>query len=420
MMRLVYSLLWLFVAPLAVLRLAWRSRKQPGYLENIAERFGRYGAGRAAEPVLWIHAVSVGETRAAAPLVAELRARHPGRRILLTHMTPTGRATGREIFGETVERAWLPYDAGFAVRRFLDHYRPTMGIVMETEIWPRLLDEAARRGIPVLLANGRMSERSARRYERVPSLTRWAMGNLAGVAAQTDDDAKRFARLGAREPVVMGNVKFDVEVPASMLELAAQLRARIGKRPTWLAASTREGEEALLLEAFVQCGAAPDVLLVIVPRHPQRFDEGAKLASSRGLGVARRSEGSGIPAEARVLVGDSMGEMLAYCAAADVVAMGGSFLEYGGQNLIEACAVGRPVIVGPSTYNFEEAARGAVKAGAALRVADAREAMQAALALTADPARREEMGRKAAGFVARHRGAVTRLAEWIDAKAAPA
>ncbi|HUL95109.1 MAG TPA: lipid IV(A) 3-deoxy-D-manno-octulosonic acid transferase [Usitatibacter sp.] len=417
MTRLAYALLWFLAAPFVVVRLAWRSRRQPGYLEKVGERFGRYEGAPLPEPCIWVHAVSVGETRAAAPLVAALRERHPDRRILVTHMTPTGRATGRELFGDTVERAWLPYDLGFAVRRFLDHYRPEVGIVMETEIWPRLLEEAARRRIPVVLANGRMSERSARRYERVPALTRWAMGNLAGVAAQTDADAKRFERLGARAPAVIGNVKFDVAVPQAMLALGRELRGRIGERPVWLAASTREGEEALLLDAFAQAGAAPEVLLLIVPRHPQRFDEVAKMAAARGFEVARRSEGVDVPPGVRVLVGDSMGEMLAYCAASDLVAMGGSFLEYGGQNLIEACAVGRPVIVGPSTYNFEEAAKGAVEAGAALRVADAREAMAAAQSLTSDRARREGMGRHATDFVAAHRGAVARLADWIEAAA---
>ena len=415
MMRFAYALLWLIATPFVLVRLAWRSRRQPGYLQEVGERFGRYRDAPRDAPCLWIHAVSVGETRAAAPLIAALRARHPGRRILVTHMTPTGRATGRELFGDTVDRAWLPYDLGFAVRRFLDHYRPQAGIVMETEIWPRLLEEAARRGIPVVLANGRMSERSARRYGRAPSLTRWAMENLSGVAAQTQADAQRFTRLGARDPAVLGNVKFDVEVPEAMLALGREFRLRIGTRPVWLAASTREGEEALLLDAFA-ASAPQDALLLVVPRHPQRFDEVAKLAAARGFAVARRSEADGVAASSRVLLGDSMGEMLAYCAAADVVMMGGSFLEYGGQNLIEACAVGRPVIVGPSTYNFEEAARGAVEAQAALRVADAPGAMQAAAALTADRQRREQMGRNAAVFVAAHRGAVARLADWIEAR----
>jgi 3-deoxy-D-manno-octulosonic-acid transferase len=416
MTRFLYALAWFVAVPFILARLAWRNRRQRGYLDHIGERFGRYGPARAG-PRIWIHAVSVGETRAAAPLVEALRARHPHHNILVTHMTPTGRATGREIFGDAVEQAWLPYDMGFAVRRFFAHYKPEFGVLLETEIWPRLLEEAARMGIPVMLANGRMSERSEQGYARAPALTRWSMENLRGVAAQTEDDARRFAALGTPKPAVLGNVKFDLSVPDAMLERGRDFRARIGERMVWLAGSTREGEEALLLDAFAASGAAPGVLLAIVPRHPQRFDEVARLAESRGFVVARRSQAAAIPPEARVLVGDSMGEMLAYYEAADVVIMGGSLLPFGGQNLIEACALGRPVIVGPHTYNFAEASKSAIAAGAALRVRDAREAMQAANLLASDAQRRESMGRKALDFVAAHRGAVARIVDWIDATA---
>ena len=416
MIRALYALAWIVATPLVVLRLAWRGRRQRGYLENVGQRFGSYREP-ARGPYVWVHAVSVGETRAAAPLVEALRARYPGHRILLTHMTPTGLATGREIFGDSVERAWLPYDLKFAVRRFLRHYRPTVGVIMETEIWPRLLDEAKRAGVPVVLANARLSQRSARRYARAPALARWALSNFAGVAAQTADDAARLAALGARDPAVLGNVKFDLAVPEAMVELGSRFRARVGERLVWVAASTREGEEALLLDAFAASGARPRVLLMIVPRHPQRFDEVARLAAERGFEVARRSDERDVAASARVVVGDSMGEMLAYYAAADLAIIGGSFLDFGGQNLIEACALGRPVIVGPSTYNFAEAAKGAVAAGAAVRVADAAQAMREANALSDDAARRESMGAKGLAFVASHRGAVERLAGWIASRA---
>ena len=419
MMRALYSLLWLVATPFIVARLAWRARSQRGYLERIGERFGRYAAVEPA-PRIWIHAVSVGETRAAAPLVEALRSRHPGHRILLTHMTPTGRATGVELFGGRVERAWLPYDMGFAVRGFLEHYRPSAGIVLETEIWPRLFEEAARMRIPVVLANARLSDRSRRRYERAPFLARWAFANLAGVAAQTDADAARLAAIGAPAPAVTGNVKFDLAIPDAMVALGAAFRERLGaQRAIWVAGSTRDGEEALLLDAFARMPVERNALLVIVPRHPQRFDEVARLAQSRGFAVARRSEERAIGPDVRVLVGDSMGEMLAYYAAADVVIMGGSLLAYGSQNLIEACALGRPVIVGPSTYNFGEATDGAVAAGAAVRVADATQALRAAADICADEARRIEMGRRAGEFVAAHRGAVARLVEWIERTAAP-
>ena len=413
MTRLAYAFAWAIAAPLAFVRLLWRSRRQPGYREAIGERFGRY---RSAAPGrrIWIHAVSVGETRAAAPLVAALSQRHPAHRILLTHMTPTGRATGIEIFGDRVERAWLPYDLGFATRRFLANFRPEAGFVMETELWPRLFDECRRAGVPVALVNGRLSERSARRYARVPSFARWAFGALAGVAAQTEADAQRFRALGAANVVVTGNVKFDLEVPDAQVVLGRELRERFGEaRAVWVAGSTREGEEALLLDAFAAL-PANDALLVLVPRHPQRFDEVAALASARGLALARRSGAGRVAAQTRVVLGDSMGEMLAYYAAADVVLMGGSFLPYGSQNLIEACALGNPVVVGPSTYNFEEAAAGAIAAGAAVRVANAAEALREAAALTADASRRARMGAAARGFVEQHRGAAARLADWLD------
>jgi 3-deoxy-D-manno-octulosonic-acid transferase len=413
MTRFLYSLAWIVATPFVLVRLAWRSRRQPGYLHRLGERFGRYRP-RLPGPYIWVHAVSVGETRAAVPLVDALQERYRGHRILVTHMTPTGRATSREVFGDRVERAWLPYDMGFAVRRFLEHYRPVLGIVLETEIWPRLLEEAAKQAIPVVLANGRLSERSRSRYARVPALTRWSFANLRGVAAQTEADATRFRAIGARDPAVLGNVKFDLTVPPQMVERGAEFRERFGRtRSVWVAGSTREGEEALLLDAFAFAGE--DALLVIVPRHPQRFDDVARLAGSRGFAVARRSAGQAVPRDARVVIGDSMGEMFAYYAAADVVIMGGSLLQFGGQNLIEACALGRPVIVGPHTYNFSEASKSAIAAGAALRVRDAREALAAAAAISADPVRREAMGARAREFVAAHRGAVGRLMEWIEA-----
>ncbi len=413
MTRFLYSLAWLVATPLALARLAWRSRRQPGYGEHLGERLGRYPAVPAA-PRIWIHAVSVGETRAAAPLVRALMESHPGHRILVTHMTPTGRATGEEIFGDRVERAWLPYDLAFATRRFLRHFRPEVGILLETEVWPRLIEECVRAGIPVVLANARLSERSRKRYARWTALARWAFGNLSGVAAQAESDAQRFASLGARRVTVTGNVKFDIAVPAEALEMGRAFRERFGAaRRIWVAGSTREGEEALLLDAFAHGDYAADVLLVIVPRHPQRFDEVVALSRRSGLATQRRSDAAAIDAATRVLVGDSMGEMLAYFAAADVAIMGGSLLEFGSQNLIEPCAVGTPVIVGPHTWNFAEAAEGALAAGAAVGVADAAHALREADAVSADRARREAMGRKAAAFVSDHRGAVGRFTAWL-------
>jgi 3-deoxy-D-manno-octulosonic-acid transferase len=413
MTRFAYALAWLVAAPLALARLWWRGRKQPGYRVAIGERFGRYPRSEPGARI-WIHAVSLGETRAAAPIVESLAARNPDHRILVTHMTPTGRAAGEALFGDRVERAWLPYDMGFAVRAFVRHFRPELGVILETEIWPRLIEECARSGIPVALANARLSERSARRYARFPGLARWALANLAGVAAQTEADARRFEGLGAAKVEVMGNVKFDLEVAPDAWSRGSELRALLGVgRPVWVAGSTREGEEALLLEAFASM--PPEVLLVVVPRHPQRFDEVAATAASRGLEATRRSTGAAVKPSTRVVLGDTMGEMLVYYAAADVVLMGGSFLEYGSQNLIEACALGRPVIMGRHTYNFEQAAEGALAAGGAIRVENAAEGLREALALTRDPARRGRMGENARAFVHAHRGATRRLTDWLEA-----
>jgi 3-deoxy-D-manno-octulosonic-acid transferase len=334
-------------------------------------------------------------------------------------MTPTGRATGEALWGDRVDRAWLPYDIGFAVRRFMAHFRPEVGVLLETEIWPRLIEEGARTHVPVMLANARLSQRSARRYARVPSLAGWAFTNLAGVAAQTESDARRLASIGARSVAVLGNVKFDVAMPPEIPSLAARFREQFGPgRRIYVAGSTREGEEALLLDALAAEPLDAQALLIIVPRHPQRFDEVARLAAERGFAVARRSDSHPVAPEGRVVIGDSMGEMPAYYGAADVVIIGGSLLPFGGQNLIEACAMGRPVILGPHTYNFEEAADEAIGAGAAVRVADARAALRMAAQIGRDSERAADMGARARAFVAAHRGAVDRLVNWMAATAA--
>ncbi|QJR09022.1 3-deoxy-D-manno-octulosonic acid transferase [Usitatibacter rugosus] len=414
-----YTLAWWLLAPLAVLRLAWRSHKQPGYLERLGERYGRYRKVTHATRI-WIHAVSVGETRAAAILVDALAVRFPGHRILLTHMTPTGRATGVELFGGRVDRAWLPYDLGFATRRFFAHFRPEFGVILETELWPRLLESAAEADVPVFLANARLSERSARRYASFPRLTTWALGNLGGIAAQSQADADRFTALGAPAPEVTGNIKFDLDVPVEMVDRGRAFRERLGDRRVCVVGSTRDGEEALVLDAWAAAAPPADALLVIVPRHPHRFDEVAALATARGFATQRRSADEALAPETRVLIGDSMGEMLAYYAAADVVVMGGSLLDFGSQNLIEACALGKPVVVGPSTHNFEEASKSAIAAGGALRARDAAAAMGEAIALLDDPPRRLAMGEAALAFAQSNRGAVERLAEWIEERLAAA
>ncbi len=407
-MRRLYTLALYLLLPWAMLHLWLRSRRQPAYLQHVAERFGVF-AGNVQAPLIWIHAVSVGETRAAEPLVQALRERHPGHRILLTHATPTGRQTGIDLFGDSVSRAYLPYDWPFATRRFLNHFKPELGIIMETEIWPNLIEQSRRAGLPVYLVNARMSEKSARGYARIGGLTRTALRQLAGIAAQTERDAGRLADLGATGVIVTGNIKFDRSAPPQMLELGVRLRSLFGKRrAVFLAASTREGEEALILEALAQSGLPRDLLTVIVPRHPQRFDQVAVLMKQRGLGLRRRSENTVIGPDVGFVLGDSMGEMFAYYAACDLAFIGGSLLPLGGQNLLEACAVGRPVIVGPHTFNFEEATQGAIEAGAAVRVHDPAELVATLRALLDDPARRTGMSEAGRAFTARHRGATER------------
>ncbi|HSO07506.1 MAG TPA: lipid IV(A) 3-deoxy-D-manno-octulosonic acid transferase [Pelomicrobium sp.] len=412
-MRVLYNALLWIALPFLPLRLAWRARRQPEYLQHVGERFGRYPPA-PARPVIWIHAVSVGETRAAAPLVAALRKQHPDHAIVMTHMTPTGRAAGEQLFGDSVMRVYLPWDYPFAVARFLRHFRPRLGLLMETEVWFNLVRGCRAAGVPLYLVNARLSERSARGYRRLGALARDAFGGLAGALAQTEGDAQRLASVGARNIEVTGNLKFDITPSPVQLELGKRLRASFGaERPVWLAASTREGEEEIVLEAFAALGV-PGALLVLVPRHPQRFDAVAELLARRGIDYQRRSADAPVPPEVAVVLGDSMGELFAYYAAADVAFVGGSLLPLGGQNLIEACAVGVPVLVGPHTFNFEEATRLAIEAGAAERVEDVAALGQAAGALLADPARRAEMAAAGRDFAARHRGATARTLKEIS------
>lgn len=412
--RLPYTLLWILALPLVVLRLLWRGRRQPGYLKHLGERFGRYRM-RAPVRVIWVHAVSVGESRAAEPLVRALLKRWPEHTVLLTHMTPTGRETSKALFNgdSRVLRCYLPYDLGCFAGAFLRHFRPQFGVIMETELWPNLLAACRRRSVPVILANARLSERSARRYARLPALSALTMGALSAIGAQTAADAARLSALGARRVMVTGNIKFDISPPENTEALASLFRARIGSRQVLLAASTRDGEEALLLDAFAHL-APPEVLLALVPRHPQRFDEVARLAAARGLALQRRSEDQPVAAQTRVWLGDSMGEMFAYYASADVALIGGSWLPFGGQNLIEACAVGTPVVVGPHTFNFAAVAEHAIAAGAALRVETADAGVNAALGLLKEARRRGDMAEAGLRFAAADRGATARTLELLE------
>ena len=415
--RTAYSTLLRLLTPAYLLRLWWRGRREPGYRLAVAQRLG-LGYAPAEPGAVWVHAVSLGETRAAAALLDALRALRPGLRLLLTHGTATGREAGQALLRDGDLQTWLPWDTPGAVRRFLRHHRPAVGVLMETEIWPNLLLGAQAAGVPMALANARLSEKSFARGQRIAVLIEPAARTLARVLAQTEADARRLRASGGKQVQVCGNLKFDLSPNPKLLARGLEWRQRLA-RPVVLAASTREGEEMPLLQSW-QTLDAPRPLLLLVPRHPQRFDAVADMAADFGFRLARRSGWSALPPEdalqADVWVGDSMGEMPLYYAAADVALLGGSFGRYGGQNLIEAAACGCPLVMGPHTYNFAEAAELSLAAGASLRVAGIDEGVARAVALARNPARNEWVQR-AFGFASAHRGAAERMARHILAAA---
>ena len=412
MIRPLYSLMVIGAQPLLRRKLRRRGAAEPGYLHAIDERFGIYHT--PAEPgAVWIHAVSLGETRAAAILLERLRALRPDLRVLLTHGTATGRAEGERLLRPGDVQAWLPWDAPRAVRRFLNHFQPSVGVLMETEVWPNLVAQCKARALPLVLANARLSDKSLAQARRLSRLSRPAYAALAAVWAQTEADAVRLAQAGATVKGVFGNLKFDATPDAAQLERGRAWRGAAGKAVVMFA-SSREGEEA---EFFGLLRANPDlaqpVQWLVVPRHPQRFDEVAALAAQNGLRSSRRSRWAATPEPADVWIGDSLGEMALYYALADVALLGGSFAPLGGQNLIEAAACGCPVVMGPHTFNFAEAAQLAQEAGAALRVQTMEEAVHLAVALTADPARRAAAVAASLAFAAAHQGAAEKTANAV-------
>jgi 3-deoxy-D-manno-octulosonic-acid transferase len=415
--RWAYGAVLRLLTPAYLLRLWRRGKAEPLYRHAVGQRLG-LGYTPTEPGRLWLHAVSLGETRAAAPLIDALRERQPGLRLLLTHSTATGCAAGRELLRDGDAQTWLPYDTPGAVRRFLRHWQPAAGVLMETEIWPTLQREADRAGVPMVLANARLSAKSLRQGERFAALMRPAARRLKLALAQSEADAQRLRQAGVAEVQVCGNLKYDLHPDAALLERGQRWRAQLA-RPVVLMAVSREGEEAALLAAWAQLPAAGRPLLVIVPRHPQRFDEVAAMVEAQGLRLARRSSWDDAPPQdalaAEVWLGDSMREMPLYYGVADVALLGGSFEKLGGQNLIEAAACGCPLLMGPHTFNFAEAAVLALEAGAAQRVADLHAAIAEGLALCADSARRQAMQQAAQDFAARRRGAAARMAATIAA-----
>ncbi|WP_454752329.1 lipid IV(A) 3-deoxy-D-manno-octulosonic acid transferase [Cupriavidus necator] len=418
MLRLIYSLLWLAVLPLALLRLAWRARKEPGYVQHVGERLGVYGNLPRKGPWLWVHAVSVGETRAAQPLIEALLGAYPHHRLLLTHMTPTGRQTGAQLFGKEprILQCYLPYDLPWLVGRFMRYFRPEAGVLMETEVWPNVVHGARKAGVPLYLVNARLSPRSFRRTARFGRAAASMYRDFAGVLAQTAGDAERFRALGVPAVQITGNLKFDMQPAPAGVALGERLRKAFGARKVLAAASTREGEEPLLLDAFARwqalAGDVPRPAFLLIPRHPQRFDEVAAMAARAGFSVERRSaldlDKVQAPITADIVLGDSMGEMAMYFAASHLAFIGGSLMPLGGQNLIEACAVGTPVLIGPHTFNFAQATEDAIAAGACLRVGNADELVRTAAGVLAEPARLADMRAHAQTFAGLHRGATVR------------
>lgn len=413
--RSLYSAALYLLMPAVLLRLLWRSRAHPGYRRGLPQRFGFVPRlqGRPA----WFHAVSVGETLAAVPLIQEYRRRHPQTPVLVTTMTPTGSDRVRAAFGDAVAHVYLPYDLPGAVARFLDRAQPRLGVLMETELWPNLLAAARQRGIPMALLNARLSARSARGYARVANLLRPALDDLALVSAQTRADARRFRCLGLApcRLRVLGSIKFDQQVPPGVLDRGRRLRQALGAgRPVWIAASTHAGEEQAALEAHRRLRETlPQAGLVLVPRHPERFDAVAELCARQGFPPARRSTGAA-PGAAAVYLGDTMGELPLMLAAADVAFVGGSLVPRGGHNLLEPAALGLPVLTGPHTFNFHAIHR-LLERGGGCRTVNSAQALAVALSeLLGDRDRRLAMGEAACQVVARHRGSRERMLEALE------
>ena len=412
MIRGLYTALAVAAQPFLRRKLRRRGRAEPGYLHAIDERFGVY-QGDAEPGALWIHAVSLGETRAAGIVMEHLRRLQPGLRVLLTHGTATGRTEGERWLRPGDAQAWLPWDTPKAVQRFLNHFQPAAGVMLETEVWPNLVAAASARGLPMALANARMSAKSLANTLRFAALSRPAYAALSAVWAQTDDDARRFAQAGATVKGVYGNVKFDATPDTSLLERGRAWRA-MTPRPVVMFASSREGEEAEFIRVLETLGErAARVQWLVVPRHPQRFDEVASLVQRNGFEISRRSAWLHAPVAAPVWIGDSLGEMAFYFGMADCALLGGSFEPLGGQNLIEAAACGCPVVMGPHTFNFAEAAERSAQSGAALRVASLAQGVEQAMLLVADDAKRQAAVQAAREFTEANRGAAEKTAQAV-------
>ncbi|HXD38028.1 MAG TPA: lipid IV(A) 3-deoxy-D-manno-octulosonic acid transferase [Rhodanobacter sp.] len=416
-MRFLYTLAMFLVTPLMVLRLLARGFRSRPYQRRWRERFGFFDAPGFTGS-LWIHAVSVGEVNAAEPLIKALQRHYPNAPLVITTVTPTGAARVQQLFGSKVFHVYLPYDLPFAVRRFMKRIRPRLALIVETEIWPNLYFACRRRGIPLMIVNARLSARSMRGYKPLRSLAASALRCANLIAAQSRTDAARYRLLGAdpQKVLVSGNMKFDMPIPEGAVATGAAMRAHWGpRRPVWMAASTHEGEELAALEAHLKVlRRLPDALLLLAPRHPERFRVVEHTVRSLGFKVATRSV-DGVPSGAhQVCVIDAMGQLMPFFASSDVAFVGGSLVPIGGHNVLEPAALSVPVLVGPHTFNFEEITRSLIEQGGAERVPDADQLGPEVLRLLLDGAHRERMGEAAQQVFERERGAVQRVMRLVD------
>ena len=415
-----YTVLLLLVTPLVLLRLLWRSRRTPAYRRRLGERFGLVPRPTQAVQV-WVHAVSVGESLAAVPLIRRLVERHGPRSVWVTTTTPTGSERIRSLFGDDVQHSYVPYDLPWAVAGFIDRVRPRQAVIMETELWPNLFRQLRRRGITLTVANARLSPQSHRGYARVQGFARSALGDTTLIAAQRALDAAHFEALGAPRVEIMGNLKFDIEPPAEQVHAGQALRQRMGAtRPVWIAASTHDGEEAIALSAHSRVREwLPGALLILVPRHPPRFEAVAQLLERRRFVHVRRSTlAEGEPAfadpEVSVLLGDSLGEMWMYLAAADLAFVGGSLVPVGGHNVLEPAALERPVLFGPHMFNFLDAREVLLSTGAAREIAQPGDLPRLLIETLRNADLRRRMGKAGRRAITLNRGALERLLERLD------
>ncbi|MFW2404834.1 MAG: lipid IV(A) 3-deoxy-D-manno-octulosonic acid transferase [Gammaproteobacteria bacterium] len=423
MLRFVYAMLTYAATPILLLHLFWRSFNNPPYRQRIAERFG-FIDDRIDRPSIWVHAVSVGEVMASATLVRALLERYPDRKLVLTTMTPTGSERVQELFGDKVVHSYVPYDLAAAVRRFFDRANPGLVIIVETELWPNLFRECGLRKIPLVIASARVSPRSVDRYKRVVGLFRETLSHGIVIAAQSQTDADRFIALGAnpKRVRVTGNIKFDFRLPPDVRERGREFRdANASRRPVWVAASTHDGEEPFVLAAHARVlEEMPDTLLVLVPRHPERFQLVADLVDKAGLTCVRRSSDETCSADTQVFLGDSMGELMMFYAASDVAFVGGSLVPIGGHNLLEPAALGLPLLAGPNNFNAPDIAELLIAEGSTQVIHGADELAAHTVALLRNPEERALRGGAGRECVENNRGTLERVLELIEPLLAPA